>query len=43
MQTVSVGRRLALLRGRMIRESDGKLVSTAEHDKYNVNADDAKM
>lgn len=37
-QTVNVSKRLALLRGVLKRE-DGALVSTCEHQMYNVDAD----
>lgn len=41
-QTVNVGRRLALLRGVLKRE-DGGVVSTCEHQLYNVDADSGKL
>jgi hypothetical protein len=40
LQTVNVGKRLALLKGVLKRE-DGALVSTCEHQMYNVDADAA--
>jgi hypothetical protein len=39
-QTVNVGKRLALLKGVLKRE-DGALISTCEHQMYNVDADAA--
>jgi hypothetical protein len=41
-QTVNVSKRLALLRGVLKRE-DGALVSTCEHQMYNVDADAVKL
>jgi hypothetical protein len=38
IQTVNVGKRLALLKGVLKRE-DGALISTCEHQMYNVDAD----
>ena len=35
VKTVNVGKRLALLKGVLIREEDGAIISTCEHDKYN--------
>jgi len=40
IQTVNVGKRLALLKGVLKRE-DGALISTCEHQMYNVDADAA--
>lgn len=40
VQTVNVGKRLALLKG-VLRREDGALVSTCEHQMYNVDADTA--
>jgi hypothetical protein len=40
LQTVNVGKRLALLKGVLKREDDA-LVSTCEHQMYNVDADAA--
>jgi acyl-coenzyme A thioesterase 13 len=40
LQTVNVGKRLALLKGVLKRE-DGALISTCEHQMYNVDADAA--
>jgi acyl-coenzyme A thioesterase 13 len=41
-QTVNVSKRLALLRGVLKRE-DGALISTCEHQMYNVDADAVKL
>lgn len=41
-QTVNVSKRLALLRGVLKRE-DGALISTCEHQMYNVDADTVKL
>jgi hypothetical protein len=38
IQTVNVGKRLALLKGVLKRE-DGAIISTCEHQMYNVDAD----
>ena len=43
VETVHVGRRMALLKGRMWRESDGVVVSTCEHDKFTTDARAAKI
>ena len=42
MQIVHAGRRLCLLKGVLKREKDGAVISTCEHQKYNVDADFAK-
>lgn len=41
IQTVNVGKRLALLKGVLKREKDGAIISTCEHQMYNVDADAA--
>ena len=41
-QTVNVSKRLALMRG-VLKKQDGALVSTCEHQMYNVDADNAKL
>lgn len=38
-QIVHAGKRLALIIGRIVRERDGAVISTCEHNKYNVDAD----
>lgn len=43
VETVQVGKRMALLRGRMVRERDGVLVSTCEHDKFTTDSRAAKI
>lgn len=42
-QIVHAGKRLCLLKGTMKREKDGAVVATCEHNKYNIDADDARM
>lgn len=42
VQIVHVGKRLCLLKGVLKREKDGAIISTCEHQKYNVDADMAK-
>ena len=42
MQTVNVSKRLALMRG-VLKRQDGALVSTCEHQMYNVDADAVKL
>ena len=39
LQTVHVGKRVALLRAALKREKDGAVLVTCEHNKYNVDAD----
>lgn len=41
-QTVNVSKRLALLRG-VLKRQDGALVSSCEHQMYNVDADAGKL
>jgi hypothetical protein len=41
-QTVNVSKRMALFRGVLKRE-DGSIVSTCEHQMYNVDADAVKL
>lgn len=38
-EIVHAGKRLALIIGRIVRERDGAVISTCEHNKYNVDAD----
>jgi len=42
VQIVHAGKRLCLLHGVLKREKDGAIISTCEHQKYNVDADMAK-
>lgn len=42
VQTVNVSKRLALMRG-VLKRQDGALVSTCEHQMYNVDADAVKL
>ncbi|KXL44472.1 hypothetical protein M433DRAFT_144408 [Acidomyces richmondensis BFW] len=38
-EIVHAGKRLALILGKLVRERDGAVISTCEHNKYNVDAD----
>ena len=42
-QVVQAGKRLALIRATMKRESDGAVISTCEHNKYHTDGDKARM
>ncbi|KAK3696036.1 hypothetical protein LTR37_018178 [Vermiconidia calcicola] len=42
-EIVQAGKRLCLIKGVLRRESDGAIVSTCEHQKYNTDADMPKV
>lgn len=39
VQTVHVGKRIALVKAVLKREKDGTALVTCEHNKYNIDAD----
>lgn len=43
LQIVHLGKRMCLLKATLARESDGALISTCEHTKFNVDADAEKL
>ena len=43
LEIVHAGKRLCLLKAVLKREKDGAVISTCEHQKYNVDADMSKV